>query len=95
MRRHIRDLLAGQTKGKTAENRLAEPTSGVLGTHVNPEGLTAGPFPYALTRINLYKCPYSHDDLSENMGKTAGQESKNVHIQLASVARLSLSFIKY
>ena len=36
MRRHIRDLLAGQTKGKTAENRLAEPTSGVLGTHVNP-----------------------------------------------------------
>ena len=80
MRRYIRDLLAGQTKGKTAEHRLAEPTSGVLGTHVNPEGLTAGPFPYAL---------------SENMGKTAGQESKNVHIQLASVARLSLSFIKY
>ena len=31
----------------------------------------------------------------ENMGKTAGQESKNVHIQLTSVARLSLSFIKY
>ena len=55
MRRHIRDLLAaGQTKGKTAENRLAEPTSGVLGTHVNPEGLTAGPFPYTLTRTNLY-----------------------------------------
>ena len=54
MRRHIRELLAGQTKGKTAENRLAEPTSGVLGTHVNPEELTAGPFPYALTRINLY-----------------------------------------
>ena len=50
MRRYIRDLLAGQTKGKTAEHRLAEPTSGVLGTHVNPEGLTAK----ALTRTNLY-----------------------------------------
>ena len=55
MRRHIRDLLAGQTKGKTAENRLAEPTSGVLGTHVNPEGLTVGLFSYALTRTNLYR----------------------------------------
>ena len=31
----------------------------------------------------------------ENMGKTAGHESKKVHIQLTSVARLSLSFIKY
>ena len=50
---YIRDLLVGQTKGKTAENRLAEPTSGVLGTHVNLEELTAGPFPYALTRTNL------------------------------------------
>ena len=54
MRRYIRDLLAGQTKGKTVENRLAEPTSGVLGTHVNPEGLTVGSFSYALTRTNLY-----------------------------------------
>ena len=54
MRRYIRDLLAGQTKGKTAENRLEEPTAGVLGTHVNPEGLGAGPFPCALTRTNLY-----------------------------------------
>ena len=54
MRRYIRDLLAGQTKGKTAEQRLAEPTSGVLGTHVNPEVLTAGPFNCALTRKNLY-----------------------------------------
>ena len=52
--KHIQDLLVGQTKGKTAENRLAKPTSGVLVTHVNPEGLGAGPFPCALTRTNLY-----------------------------------------
>ena len=54
MRRYIRDFLAGQTKGKTAENRLAEPTSGVLVTHVNPEGLGAGPFPSVSTQANLY-----------------------------------------
>ena len=52
--KHIQDLLVGQTKGKTAENRLAKPTSAVLVTHVNPEGLGAGPFPCALTRTNLY-----------------------------------------
>ena len=52
--KYIQDLLVGQTKGKTVENRLAEPSSGVLGTHVNPEGLTVGSFSYALTRTNLY-----------------------------------------
>ena len=53
MRRHTSEtFLVRQTKGNTAENRLPGPTSGVLATHVNPAGLGAGPFPYALTRIN-------------------------------------------
>ena len=56
MRQHTSGTyLVGQTKGKTAENRLPGPTSGVLATHVNPAGLGAGPFPYALTRTILYR----------------------------------------
>ena len=57
MRRHTSGTflhVVGETKGKTAENRLPAPTSGVLATHVNPAGLGAGPFPYALTRTNFY-----------------------------------------
>ena len=56
MRQHTSGtFLVGQTKGKTAENRLPGPTSGVLATHVNPAGLGAGPFPYALTQTILYR----------------------------------------
>ena len=55
VRRHTSEtFLVCQTKGKMVENRLPGPTSGVLATHVNPAGLGAGPFPYALTRTILY-----------------------------------------
>ena len=55
VRRHTsKTFLVRQTKGKMAENRLPGPTSGMLATHVNPGGLGAGPFPYALTRTILY-----------------------------------------
>ena len=53
-RRTSETFLVRQKKGKMAENRLPGPTSGMLATHVNPAGLGAGPFPYALTRTILY-----------------------------------------